>query len=177
MQHSPEIEQIIDSAIRIAQEKQHEYMLTEHLLLSMLRHAPFRKCLDKFGVETDQFDTELDAYLDSLVNLIKPAVETPKKTVVIERVFNRAFTQASFTGRNVMTTIDLLLAIMAEFNSHAHYFLLKYGVKKKEFILFWQQNYAHGEAQKISSTQATEVLDEYCTNLTRMATENRLVQN
>jgi len=174
MQHSPEIEQIIDSAIRIAQEKQHEYMLTEHLLLSMLRHAPFRKCLDKFGVETDQFDTELDAYLDSLVNLIKPAVETPKKTVVIERVFNRAFTQASFTGRNVMTTIDLLLAIMAEFNSHAHYFLLKYGVKKKEFILFWQQNYAHGEAQKISSTQATEVLDEYCTNLTRMATENRL---
>lgn len=174
MQHSPEIEQIIDTAIKLAQEKQHEYMLTEHLLLSMLRHPPFRKCLDKFGIEIVRFDSELTAYLDSLVNLVKPDLDTPKKTAAIERVFNRAFTQASFTGRNVMTTVDLLLAIMAEFNSHAHYFLLKYGVKKKEFIVFWQQNYAHGEAQKISADQASEILDEYCINLSRLAKENRL---
>ena len=174
MQHSPEIEQIIDSAIKAAQSRQHEYMLTEHLLLAMLHHPPFRKCLDNFGIAVDQFDNELSAYLDSLVNLVKPDVETPKKTQAIERIFNRAFTQVSLTGRQVMTTIDLLLSIMAEFNSHAHYFLLKYGVKKKEFVIFWQKNYSHAEAQKISADQATEVLDEYCTNLTRQATENRL---
>ena len=174
MQHSPEIEQIIDSAIKAAQSRQHEYMLTEHLLLAMLHHPPFRKCLDNFGIAVDQFDNELSAYLDSLVNLVKPDVETPKKTQAIERIFHRAFTQVSLTGRQVMTTIDLLLSIMAEFNSHAHYFLLKYGVKKKEFVIFWQKNYSHAEAQKISADQATEVLDEYCTNLTRQATENRL---
>ena len=39
MQHNPEIEQIIDSAVKCAVERSHEYMLTEHLLLAMIRHA------------------------------------------------------------------------------------------------------------------------------------------
>jgi len=174
MQNSPEIEQIVDSAVKLAQERSHEYMLTEHLLMALLRHPPFRKCLAKFGVDVQQFDSELSAYLDSLVNLVKPGVETPKKTVALERIINRANVQVVFTGRRVMSTIDLYLAIMAEYNSHAHYFLLKYGVKKLEFAEFWQKNYPHNEAQKISPDQATEILDEYCTNLTRMAKENRL---
>ena len=174
MQHNPEIEQIVDSAVKQAVERNHEYMLTEHLLLAMLRHAPFRKCLEKFGVEVDQFDEELSAYLDSLVNLVKPNVESPKKTAAIERVFNRAQVQVMFTGRKSMTTLDLYLALMAEFNSHSHYFLLKYGIKKLEFAEFWQRHYAHSEAQKLSPDQASEVLSEHCTNLTKLAKENRL---
>ena len=174
MQHNPEIEQIVDSAVKQAVGRNHEYMLTEHLLLAMLRHAPFRKCLEKFGVEVDQFDEELSAYLDSLVNLVKPNVESPKKTAAIERVFNRAQVQVMFTGRKSMTTLDLYLALMAEFNSHSHYFLLKYGIKKLEFAEFWQRHYAHSEAQKLSPDQASEVLSEHCTNLTKLAKENRL---
>ena len=107
MQNNPEIEQIIDSAIKIAQDHSHEYMLSEHLLLSLIRHEPFRKCLEKYGVEIEQFDRELDAYITSLVNLVKPDVANPKKTEAIVRIVNRAFTQVSFTGRTVMTTIDL----------------------------------------------------------------------
>jgi ATP-dependent Clp protease ATP-binding subunit ClpA len=174
MQNNPEIEQIIDSAIKIAQDHSHEYMLSEHLLLSLIRHEPFRKCLEKYGVEIEQFDRELDAYITSLVNLVKPDVANPKKTEAIVRIVNRAFTQVSFTGRTVMTTIDLYLAIMAEHNSHAQYFLLKYGVKSREFIAFWQKNYAHSESQKINATQANEILTEYCTDLTKLAKENRL---
>ena len=120
MQHSPEIERLVDLSVKLAQEKNHEYVLTEHLLLAMLRHAPFKKCLDAYGVEVQQFDAELDAYLESLVNLIKPVAATPKKTAALERVFNRANVQVMFTGRKQMTTIDLYLAIMAETNSHAH---------------------------------------------------------
>ena len=72
MQHNPEIESIIENAVKIARTWQHEYVLTEHLLLSMIRNPGFRKTLDKFGVEVDQFDQELDAYINSLVNLIIP---------------------------------------------------------------------------------------------------------
>lgn len=174
MQTSPEIQQIIDSAITLAHDRNHEYMLTEHLLLALIRYTPFKKCLVSFGAEVDQFDTELSAYLDSLVNLVKPDVTTPKKTEALVRVINRAFTQVQFTGRTVMTTADLYLAIMAEHNSHAHYFLLKYGIKSREFVTFWQKNYAHEATQKLSPDQATEVLAEYCTNLTKLATDSRL---
>ena len=174
LKQNPEIEQIIDSAIKLAHARSHEYMLTEHLLMAMLQHPPFRKCLDKFGVETEQFETELGAYLDSLVNLVKPDIEKPKKTEALVRVINRAFTQVSFTGRDSLTTVDLYLAIMAEHNSHAQYFLLKYGVKSREFVAFWTRNYAHEEAQRLSPDQASEVLSEHCTNLTKLAKENRL---
>jgi ATP-dependent Clp protease ATP-binding subunit ClpA len=63
--------------------------------------------------------------------------------------------------------------MMAENNSHAHYFLLKYGIKKPEFVDFWQKNYNHNDAV-ITDQQATEILTEHCVNLTRLAQEDRL---
>jgi ATP-dependent Clp protease ATP-binding subunit ClpA len=173
MQNNPEIEQLIASAVKIAQIKKHEYVITEHLLLALIRYAPFRKVLEKYGTDVTLLETELDSYLDSLVSLVKINVSQPKKTNALERVFNRAVTQVLFTGRRTVTTLDVYLAMMAESNSHAQYFLLKNGVKKQEFADFWQKFYNHSDV-KLSDQQATEILDEYCTNLTQLAQEDRL---
>jgi ATP-dependent Clp protease ATP-binding subunit ClpA len=174
MQNNPEIEHIVDQAVKIARDKHHEYVITEHLLLSLIRHAPFRKTLDNFGVEVDQMDQEVDVYLDSLKNLVKPGEEVqPRKTQTLERLFNRANVQVMFTGRRTLTTLDLYLSIMAETNSHAHYFLLKYGVKKTEFSEFYGKNYHAGET-KMNPVQANEILTEYCTNLTALAQADKL---
>jgi ATP-dependent Clp protease ATP-binding subunit ClpA len=173
MQNNPEIEQLIASAVKIARDKQHEYVMTEHVLLALIRYSPFRKVLEKYGTEVAMLETELDAYLDSLVSLVKIDVGQPKKTNALERVFNRALTQVLFTGRRSVSTLDLYLAMMAENNSHAHYFLLKYGVKKADFVEFWQRHYNHSDV-RITDEQATEILDEYCINLTRLAKEDRL---
>ena len=174
MQNNPEIEQIIESAVRIAKDKQHEYVLTEHVLLAMLKYAPFRKVLVSYGTTVDLFEQELESYLNSLVNLVKADNNLqPKKTNALERCFNRALTQVLFTGRRSITTADLYLAMMSETNSHAHYFLLKYGVKKGEFVDFWQKHYNHNDV-KITDQQADEILTEHCTNLTKMAQENQL---
>jgi ATP-dependent Clp protease ATP-binding subunit ClpA len=173
MQNNPEIEQLIASAVKIAKDRHHEYVMTEHVLMALIQYAPFRKVLDKFGTDVNLMQTEIDAYLNSLVSLVNTDVDQPKKTNALERVFNRALTQVLFTGRRSVTTLDLYLALMAENNSHAHYFLLKYGIKKQEFVDFWQKHYNHGDV-RITDEQATEILDEYCTNLTRMAKEDRL---
>ena len=173
MQNNPEIEQLIASAVKIARDKQHEYVMTEHVLLALICYSPFRKVLEKYGTDVTMLETELDAYLDSVVSLVKADVGQPKKTNALERVFNRALTQVLFTGRRSVSTLDLYLAMMAENNSHAHYFLLKYGIKKADFVEFWQRHYNHGDV-RITDEQATEILDEYCTNLTRMAREDRL---
>ena len=175
MQNNPEIEQIIEQSVRIARDRQHEYVLTEHLLMALLQHAPFRACLIKFGVEINHFDRDLSKYLDGLTKLVKNAADLqPRKTNALERVFNRALTQVLFTGRRTVTTADLYLAIMGESNSHAHYFLLKYGVTKNEFVKFWDTNYNHISAGSITDQQANEILEEYCTNLTKLAAEDRL---
>ena len=173
MQNNPEIEQIIDNAVKLARDRRHEYVMTEHVLLSLIRHEPFRRVLEKFGTDAKLFDAELDAYLESCVSLITDKDVQPKKTNALERVFNRALTQVLFTGRRSISTLDLYLAMMAENNSHAHYFLLKYGVKKQEFVEFYQANYKQSEVV-FTDQQATEILNEHCVNLTELAQQGRL---
>ena len=174
MQNNPEIEQVVDAAVKLAKDHSHEYVLTEHLLLSLIRHQPFRKVLDKFGADVDNLDTEIANYLLNQPSLVsnKPDLQ-PRKTQTLERIFNRANVQVMFTGRRQLTTIDLYLSIMAETNSHAHYFLLKYGVKKTEFVDFWQKNYQQSEA-KLSTDQANDILNEYCINISAQAAGNQL---
>ena len=174
MQNNPEIEQIIEAAVKMARDKQHEYVLTEHVLLAMIRHVPFRKVLEKFGTNLDMLEMELDSYLDSLLSLVKNNKDVqPRKTNALERCFNRALTQVLFTGRRSITVLDLYLAMMSETNSHAHYYLLKYGVNKTEFADFYQKNYKQSDV-KISTQQANEILEEHCTNLTALAQSNKL---
>ena len=174
MNHNAEIESIVENALRIARDKKHEYVLIEHLLLALVRHAPFKKQLEKFGTDVNMLDIEVEAYIDSIMGLVSQANDVqPKKTNSLERVFNRANTQAMFAGRRTLLTLDLYLAIMAETNTHAHYFLLKYGVKKSDFVEFWQKNYTQ-TAGKMSDSQAEEILSEYCTDLSGLAQSGRL---
>ena len=173
MQNNPEIEQIVDAAVKMARDRQHEYVMTEHVLLSLIRHDPFNRVLTKFGIDVARLDQELESYLSSIVTLVSSTDVQPKKTNALERVFNRALTQVLFTGRRTISTIDLYLAMMSETNSHAHYFLLKYGVQKKEFAEFYQANYKQSDV-KLTNQQATEILAEHCVNLTELAQQDRL---
>ncbi len=175
--NNPEIAGIVEQAVKIASNLKHEYVVTEHLLLAMLLHPPFKKTLVSFGVEVDKMEQEVEHYLLSLTGLVSKNPDAqPRKTTALERLFNRANVQVMFTGRRAMSTVDLYLSIMSEGNSHAHYFLLKYGVKKQEFVEHWQKHYKAASVSEsgMSTDQANEILNEYCTNLTKMAQDNRL---
>ena len=172
--NNPEIEHIVEQAVKIAREKKHEYVLTEHLLLALIRHPTFRRTLDKYGVEITKMDQEVDVYLNGLIHLVKDHEDLqPRKTQTLERLFNRANVQAMFTGRRQLSVVDIYLSIMAETNSHAHYYLLKYGVKKTDFAEFCQKNYSQNDV-RMTDVQANDILTEYCTNLTEQAKNDQL---
>jgi ATP-dependent Clp protease ATP-binding subunit ClpA len=174
MQNNPEIEQVVQSAVQIATGLNQEFVTTEHLLLALLRHEPFARCMISYGVELDMMIQEVTVYLQGLNSIVKHNADTqPRKTTALERVFNRANVQVMFTGRRTMTTVDLYLSIMNETNSHAHYFLLKYGVKKSEFVDHWQRTYSQVDV-KLTDQQATEILTEYCVSLSDQAKNNQL---
>ena len=176
MQQSPEIENIIERAIESAKQRNHIYVTVEHLLFSLITHPPFKKCLTQYNIEIDLMIQEVESYINGL-----HAIETkdtdvqPKKTNTLERVMNRAVTQVLFTGRRQVTTIDLFLSITSEGNSHAHYFTLKYGVNKTDFLQHWQRVYKGGDySGSLTDNQANDILNEYTTNLTALARENKL---
>ena len=179
MTNSPEIESIIEQAIVYAKERKHQYCTVEHLLLALVTHTPFKKCLDSFGADADLLIQEVGAYLDSLHAIEAKGLTVeevqPRKTNSLERTMNRSVTQVLFTGRRQVTTIDLYLSIASEGNSHAHYFLLKYGVNKQEFVNHWQKTYKGAEfTTKLNDAQADEILAEYTTNLSDLARQGKL---
>lgn len=178
MINNPDVERIIEQAVSLAKQRNHEYVTLEHTLLSMITYEPFKKQLDKFGVDTDLMTTDVMGYLDGLTSLVKQNSKEsyhPKKTNALERMFSRAVTQVLFTGRRQIEIIDLYLSIFQESNSHAQYFLLKWGVTRNEFVAFWQKNYKHDKStSKLSDEQATEILEEYTINLTELARENKI---
>jgi ATP-dependent Clp protease ATP-binding subunit ClpA len=177
--HSVEIESIIEQAIAFAKDRNHQYCTVEHLLLALVKHVPFKKCLDNFGLDTENFSREIAEYLDNL-RAIQVAVEpgqevAPRKTNSLERVINRSVTQVLFTGRKAVTTIDLYLSMLSETNSHAHYFMLKYGLTKNEFVPYWQKTYKGAEyTSGMTDSQADEVLEEYTINLTQLAKAGKI---
>jgi ATP-dependent Clp protease ATP-binding subunit ClpA len=176
LQPSPEIENIVARAIEAAKKYQHEYVTVEHLLLSLVTHAPFKKCLTGFNVDTELMIQEIEMYLNSLQSIVStdPDIQ-PKRTNLLERVMNRSVTQVLFTGRRQVSTIDLYMSIASESNSHAHYFLLKYGVSKVDFLNHWQKYYRGDDSMTaITANQADDILEEYTINLTQLAREEKL---
>ena len=177
MQNNPEIEHILQVAHKIATSKKHEYITLEHVMLALVRHSRFWKCLEQFGVSPEAIDHDLNLYLDgqAILTAGKKKVIEPRKTNALERVFNRALTQVMFGGRRSMVTIDLWLAIMAENNSHAVYFMQKHGVTKQEFVLHWQQAYEQkSNSEMMPLSHANEILDEHCINITKLAKDDKL---
>jgi len=174
--NSPEIESIIEQAIAEAKQRKHQYCTVEHLLLALINHKPFKKCLVSFGADVSTFVDELTSYLNGLHAIESKDPEAiPRKTNSLERVMNRSITQVLFTGRRQVTTIDLYLSIAAEGNSHAHYFLLKYGIHKAEFVQHWQKNYKGQEySGNLTENQADDILEEFTTNLTKLAQNDKL---
>ena len=178
IQTNPEIEVIINSATEIAKSRKHEYVTLEHLLLSLVRFQPFKELLVRFGVDAEGIDADLDLYLEGQTYLVSGVMDGengPKKTHALERVFNRALTQVLFSGRGHIQIIDLFLSITAETNSHAAYFILKYGIDRQAFAHFYNKNYSEipGRAAAVSQ-KADEILNEYCDNLSEKSANKKI---
>jgi ATP-dependent Clp protease ATP-binding subunit ClpA len=139
MRSNPEIEQIINNACQLAKDYKHEYVTLEHLLIGLVEFPNFHKLLINFGVDVDELLRDLYDYIGRQDHLVKDGVEnlTPLRTHALERVFNRAFTQVLFGAREEMLPIDLFLSISQEPNSHAAYFLLKWGINRKALVDFF----------------------------------------
>ena len=173
---NPEIELIVNNATELAKKYDHEYVTVEHLFASLIRFDPFKDLLSKFGIDVDGLDRDIETFIsqqDYLINMKNK--DGPKKTHALERVFNRALTQVLFNGRNHIMLLDVFISISGEANSHASYFILKYGIDRPAFMQFYSKHYKEGPGRAAAVSQkALEVLDEYCTDLNQMAKDNKI---
>jgi ATP-dependent Clp protease ATP-binding subunit ClpA len=173
---NPEIELIIANATEAAKNRNHEYVTLEHLAYGLITYKPWHDLLLAFGVDMKGIIDDLEDYLQKQTYIVSnDADNVPKKTHSLERVFNRAFTQVLFSGRNHVQTIDIYLSIASETNSHASYFFVKYGLERSQLVDFYNQNYVESKGRKLAANvRADEILSEYCENLNVAAKEGKI---
>ena len=176
---NPEIENIVNTATIIAKDYNHQYVTLEHLLIALIEYPSFNKLLVDFGAEVEELLRDLYEYIGKQDYLIATDLTqelVPQRTHSLERVFNRAFTQVLFSAREQMETIDLYLSISQEPNSHAAYFLLKWGINRRQLVDFYSQQ--HGPFNKKPAKDVKnnhdKILDEYCTNLNQQVIEGKI---
>lgn len=177
MRSNSEIEEIILKAGEIARNLNHEYVTLEHLTISIVKYKPFYTVLKENNIDADGLSNELLLYLNNQPHLINHSGMPPRKTHSLERVFNRAVTQIIFHGQTRIKIIDLVFSISNETNSHAAYFLDKFGLDRSSIISLYKKLIT-GEDQLDrpvdQSKKADEILDEYCTNLNKLAEADQI---
>jgi ATP-dependent Clp protease ATP-binding subunit ClpA len=177
---NPDIENIVQSAMDCARDNKHEYVTLEHLLKAIISYKPFYEILSSLGIDSEGMIADVDGYIKKQTHLIiKNTVEgvdsVPRKTHALERVFNRAFTQVLFSNRSHVQIIDLYLSLSQENNSHAVYFMLKYGIDRGDLVQAYNESWpATTNADIRTSKQADEILAQYCTNLNALAEDNQI---
>jgi len=176
IQPNPEIEVIIDAATAKAKHYNHEYVTLEHILYGIVTYEPFGKLIENYGVDVPAMTQDIETYLDQQTHLISIDATTPRRTHSVERVLNRALTQVLFSARRSLTVIDLVISITQETNSHAAYFLLKYGIEDRDNLIEYYNRFYNAKSgrKNANDKKATDILDEYCTDLNAQATEGKI---
>ena len=111
---------IFDEAVKIARENNHEYITLEHIALVLTTQPDVAELLkSKKTIKYPDLISDLTDYIQTKLNEIKVnTVEIPKRTQAIDRMVNRAFTQAIFSGHEIVTGVHLLNSMFAEKESH-----------------------------------------------------------
>ena len=174
------LENIFENAVKEAEKRRHEYVTIEHVLISLVKDESIGTVLHDFKVQVGSLIKDVEDYLDTKCNDIvakgKEAM-TPRKTASLERLMNRAFTQALFQGRQDVSSIDILISIFAEKKSYAAFFLKKHQVNKQDLMdlvstetilddgMAQMAGGQPGQEQKLRPNQAYRILKSYCENL------------
>ena len=164
---SGDLQKVFDRAVNSAKQWRHEYVTLEHLLYAMLDDTKFSNILKGYGTEPDDIKNHLKTYLDNKLEGIKMTHVKfkPKKTISVERVLNRAFTQVLFSGRSNIDLTDVFLSLLSESKSWAYYYIMESGINKEKF-----QDYIHSEIEElyedeIDASETKRALGKYTTNL------------
>ncbi|SHF10660.1 ATP-dependent Clp protease ATP-binding subunit ClpA [Ruegeria intermedia] len=142
---SSTLEQAIHAALAAANERRHEFATLEHLLLALLEEPDAVRVMKACSVDLDELRRSLVEFIDedlsNLVTDIDGSEAVP--TAAFQRVIQRAAIHVQSSGRTEVTGANVLVAIFAERESNAAYFLQEQDMTRYDAVNF----IAHGVAK------------------------------
>ncbi len=189
---SDSLEKALHKALTFANDRAQEYATLEHLLLALIDDADAAAVMRACNVNLETLRDNLTEYIDTeLANLVTGYNEDSKPTAGFQRVIQRAVIHVQSSGREEVTGANVLVAIFAERESHAAYFL-----QEQEMTRYDAVNYiSHGIAKRPGASEqrpvrgvedeqaavgeddakpAPDALGAYCVNLNEKARSGRI---
>ncbi len=195
---SRSLEKALHRALSFAAQRRQELATLEHLLLSLTDDEDALAVMKACGVDVAELKDNLEDYIDNeLSNLVTDNVGEAKPTASFQRVIQRAVIHVQSSGREEVTGANVLVAIFAERESHAAYFLQEQDMTRYDAVNFISHGIAKqpgastsravrgteedretvGEeqpGQPKGGKQKESALDTYCTDLNKKAGEGKI---
>ena len=177
---------------RLPNERHHQYATLEHLLLSLIDDSDAAAVMRACSVDLDKLRTSLVNYLETeFENLVTDGADDAKPTAGFQRVIQRAVIHVQSSGREEVTGANVLIAIFAERESHAAYFLQEQDMTRYDAVNYISHGIAKrpgvSEARPVrgvdeeTETKGTEdakkkgeALETYCVNLNKKARDGKI---
>ncbi len=190
---SQSLEAALHRALELANARNHEFATLEHLLLSLVDDLDAASVMRACNVDIDVLKTRLEEYLDTELTSIqiKGSVDA-QPTTSFQRVIHRAVVHVQSSGREDVTGANVLVAMFAERESHAAYFLQEQDMTRFDAVQF----ISHGIAKRAGMSESRPVrgieedessadqsegkprghdaLNSYCVNLNKKARKGRI---
>ena len=194
---SPEIEYSINSLFREANEKHHEFVTVEHLLLAMTKNTSASETLRACGINIPLLQQELGNHIEeSTPILVEDDVRESRPTIGFQRVLQRAVYHVQASAKEEVTGDSILVAIFGETESHAVYYLarqdmsrldlvnyISHGIQKEEDITFDSLESGEEESGADVNNEESEFtedesksspLERFASNLNQVAAEGKI---
>ncbi len=172
---SQKLEQILNKAIKRANDKRHEFLTLENVLFSLLDDEIVSDILVDCGANMVDLKKDLQTFLndDSNFSLLSPdeiqdlnrkqfgndqlreiakengILYQPEISLSLQRVIQRAAIHIQSSGKKSIQAINLLVAMFSEKESHATYFLERQGVNRIDIV----EKIAHSTDKPVNSTE------------------------
>ena len=143
---SSELESSLNSAIQSARHARHQYITVEHLLAALLDNPPAVKAMEACGAEVGGLREKIHAFLEEYIPVLGEDEDIdPQPALGFQRVIQRAILHVQSSGKREVTGTNVLIAMFAEKDSHAVYFLGEQGVSRFDIV-----NYvSHGDRKSV----------------------------
>ncbi len=178
---SQKLEQILNKAIKRANEKRHEFLTLENVLLSMLEDETVIEILNDCGANLEDLKQELISFIneDSNFSLLSEdeiqdlnrkqfgndqlreiarengILYQPEISLSLQRVIQRAAIHIQSSGKKSIQAINLLVAMFSEKESHATYFLEHQGVNRIDIV----EKIAHTSDRPVNHQEETSTIE------------------
>lgn len=185
------LEKALHQAMNLARERNHEFATLEHLLLALTDDRETIAVLTGCDVDIDALKSDLEDFInEELDSLVMTNGQDARPTAAFQRVIQRAVIHVQSSGREEVTGANVLVAIFAERESHAAYFLEQQDMSRLDAVNFISHGITksgpseerkvrgaddgEGAAEGGAEGKKSSALADFCVNLNDKARQGKI---